>query len=279
MTDQLESDLRAALRERASRVPATSIARLTSAEYHPRTRGLRPPLAIGALGGAAGAAGAVALVVSLGAGASNAFAGWTPAPTPPSPAQLAAAKVDCKARSPIAGLSLKLTDARGPFTFSIYADRDSSATCISGPSFTAVSDSMSSAPANVPAGRVLLSASHLTNRDGQAYSFADGHTGAGVSGVTLILDDRTNVQATVANGWFVAWWPSAHAVKAVDIVTPAGVKTQTFDLRHESPCGAKLCTGGGVGLNSNGPVSRQAGGSASNSGTVAGRVESFSVSR
>jgi hypothetical protein len=284
MTKQLESDLRATLRGRAAQVPATSIARLTQLDYDPRTRGLRPPLALGALAGAAGTAGAVVALVSLGAGASNAFAGWTPAPTLPSPSQLAAATAECKTQSPVKGLPLQLSDTRGPFTFSVYADSDSSATCISGPSFTAVSGSISSAPANVPAGRVLLSTSHLTNRDGQAYSFAEGHTGSGVSGVTLILDEGTTVQSTVANGWFVAWWPNGHEVKTADITTPSGVKTQTFDLSHESPCGANLCTGGGVGRSSSGPVSRQAGGSASlsSSGALAGhgsRVEGFSVSR
>ncbi len=76
MTEQLESELRAALREHAAQVPAASIARLTHVDYHPRTRRLRPPLAIGALASAAGAAGAAAIVISLSAGASNAFAGW-----------------------------------------------------------------------------------------------------------------------------------------------------------------------------------------------------------
>jgi hypothetical protein len=285
MTTQLEFDLRATLRQRAAEVPAASTDRLTRLDYHPRTLGLRPPLAIGAVGLAlAVSAGAVVALVSLGAGASNAFAGWTPAPTPPSPSQLAAANVDCKAQSPVGGLPLKLTDTRGPFTFSVYADSSSSVTCISGPAFTAVSGSMSSAPANVPAGQVMLSTSHLTNRDGQAYSFADGHTGAGVNGVTLILDDGTKVQATAANGWFVAWWPSAHEVRSADITTPTGVHTQSFDVSHESPCGARLCTGGGIGLNSSGPVSRQAGGSSNStsSGTTTGqggRVEGFSATR
>ena len=274
MTNELESDLRATLRERAAQVPAMSAARLAQLDYRPRTRGLRPPLAIGGAAGAAGAAAAVVAVVSLGVGASNAFAGWTSAPTPPSPAQLAAAQLDCKARSPIAGLPLRLTDTRGPFTFSIYADSNSSATCISGPSFTSVSGSGSSAPATVPTDHVLLSESHLTNHDGQAYSFAEGHTGAGVSAVTLLLDDGTRVQATVANGWLVAWWPSAHAVKSAEITTPAGLKTQTFDLRHQSPCGSKLCTGGGISVNSSGPVSRQAGAGTgwSSSGSITGHA-------
>jgi hypothetical protein len=263
MTDQLESELRAMLRDRAARVPAASAIRLAALDYHPRTRHVRPPLAISALAGAAGTAGAVVAVVSLSAGASNAFAGWTPSPTLPSPQQLAAASVDCKAHSPIAGLPLKVTDTRGPFTFSVYASSDSSAVCISGPSFTSVSGSMTSASAKVAAGRVTLSTSHLTNRDGQAYSFADGHTGDGVSAVTLILDDGTKVSATVANGWYVAWWPSAHEVKAADITAPGGARTQTFDLKHQSPCGANLCTGGGAGLDRSGPVSSQSGASTS----------------
>lgn len=37
MTSQLESDLRAALRGCAAELPATSVARLTRAEYRPRT--------------------------------------------------------------------------------------------------------------------------------------------------------------------------------------------------------------------------------------------------
>ena len=40
MTEQLESELRAALRERADQVPAASIARLSHLDYHPRTRRL-----------------------------------------------------------------------------------------------------------------------------------------------------------------------------------------------------------------------------------------------
>jgi hypothetical protein len=233
------------------------------------------------MGALAGAAGTVVAVVSLGAGASSAFAGWTPTPTPPSPGQLANAYQDCNAKSPVAGLPLRLTDTRGPFTFAVYADSTSSAICISSPSFTSVSGSSSSVPASIPAGKVLLSTSHTTNRDGQAYSFGDGHTGAGVSAVTLVLDDGTKVEATVANGWFVAWWPGGHEVKTADIATPEGVKTQTFDLNHESPCGAMPCTGGGIETNSSGPVSSGSGGTVSGSESFSGgrSGEAFNITK
>ncbi len=274
MTQQLESDLRAALHDRAADVPAASVARLAGLDYRPRVRGLRPPLAIGALAGAAVGTAAAAVVISLGAGASNAFAGWTATPTAPSPGQLTAAAADCQTQSPIAGLPVKLTDTRGPFTLSVYADADSSATCIKGPSFTAVSGSHASAPITVPAGHILLTSSHMTNRGGAAYSFADGRTGDGVSAVTLTLDDGTKVQATVANGWFVAWWPNAHEVKSAEIATPAGTTAQTFDPGHAPPCGALPCSESESESGSVGGSGRGAGGAASQGGT-----ESYGLSQ
>jgi hypothetical protein len=279
MTALLESELRAVLRERGALVPSMSVTRLIERDYRPRTRGLTPPLAIGAAASAAGTAGAVAAVISLGAGASNAFAGWTPTPTVPAPEQLGAAIADCKSQSPIAGLPLKLTDTRGPFTFFVYADRRASATCITGPSFTSVAGSMSSVPVDVPAGQIQELTDHRTNRSGQAYSFAEGRTGSGVTAVKLILDDGSAVDATVQNGWFVAWWPTAHEVKTADITTPAGMTTQKFDLNHESPCGAKLCTGGAIGKSGSGPVTAPAGSESDSMQAPHGGGAGFSVSR
>jgi len=125
-------------------------------------------------------------------------------------------------------LPLKLADTRGPFTFAVYGDEESSATCIKGPSFMSVSGSGSSQPITVPDGQVDLSSAHQGDRDGQAFSFADGRTGTGVTGVTLVLDDGTSVQATVGDGWYLAWWPSSHAVTSAQITTATGTSTQTF---------------------------------------------------
>lgn len=268
MNEQLESDLRATLRDRASLVPAASVTRLTARDYRPRTRRLRPPLAIGAVASAA-AAGALTLVITLGAGASDAFAGWTPKPTLPAPGQLAAAQTSCeRGQSPIAGLPVKLTDTRGPFTFSVYADSTSSATCIKGPSFTAISANVASSAVNVPAGQVLLSAAHQSDHGGQPFTFAEGRTGAGVTGVTLSLDDGSQVQATTGNGWFVAWWPGAHQIKSAELTTPTGTVTQKFNLSPEIPCGAGSCE------------SQQVSGGRSGGGAAHGaQISSFGTSR
>lgn len=244
MNEQLESDLREALRARAGQVPAATAARLTRLDYRPRTRRVRPPVAIGAVASVAAAAGALAVVISLGAGASNAFAGWSPQPTKPAPGQLKAAAAACqRSQSPVDGLPLALADTRGPFTFAVYANSRSTATCIQGPSFVSLSESQASSPVAVPDGRVLLAGVHRSERDGKAFGFAFGRTGAGVSAVTLALADGTTVQATVANGWFVAWWPTAQQLKSAEMTTPAGTSTQTFDL--PSGCNTnKDCPGG-----------------------------------
>ena len=144
---------------------------------------------------------------------------------------------------------------------------------IEGPSFTAVSGSSSSIPVTVPADQVLLSSSHLTNRGGAAYSFADGRAGDGVSAVTLILDDGTNVQATVANGWFVAWWPSAHDVKSAALTTPGGVTTQPVGSGRAVPCGPQPCVHPAV--QGFGAVS----GSSAGGGRAVGGSQSSSISR
>jgi hypothetical protein len=233
----IETDLRAVLHDRAARVHATPD--LLAAAYHPRTRRLRPPVAIG--GGLATAAGAIAAGLSLAGGASSAFAGWTPQPTAPPAAQLAAAKADCAAQAPFPGLPLKLTDARGPFTFEVYADDRADNTCITGPSFTNSSGWSASSPISVPVGKLYLSSEHTTNHAGQSYGFVVARAGDGVSAATLTLEDGSEVTATVQNGWAVAWWPGSHEVTGAQLTTASGTQTQTFPL---SPCGLHNCAGG-----------------------------------
>ncbi len=124
MSDLLEHDLREALFDRAALVKSEASARLRAVDYHPRSRRLPSKPALGALGlsGAAAAAGAA---IFLGSSATPAFAGWTASPTAPLPGQLAAAEQRCNAG---AGTPV-LSDTRGPYTASIYAD---GSTCLQG---------------------------------------------------------------------------------------------------------------------------------------------------
>ena len=139
---QLETDLRAALHERAARVQAPPGVLVT--DYHPRTRRLRPPVAIGG-----GLATAVCAHHSPCCPSPVVPAAHSPAGHPSRPAptarQLAAAQAYCAQNEPTPGLPLKLTDTRGPFTFEVYADDSANDFCITGPSFTNASGFSTSA--------------------------------------------------------------------------------------------------------------------------------------
>jgi hypothetical protein len=258
MTEQLESQLRQALAARAAELPRGSSARLRQLDYHPRTRSVRPPVAAGVLV-AAGAAATVALV-GLGTNTQEAFAGWTPTPTAAQKGQLAAAEAACQNRSaapmstrPAGAVALPknapppttidpgslkpaLTDTRGPFTFVILAGDHGSESCITGPSFTSLSATATTGSTSVPAGKVVLSSTHMTTRGGQAFSFAQGHTGSDVTGATLVLDDGTKVEASAANGWFVAWWPGSHNVTSALVTTPSGTSTEDVNTPAARGC-------------------------------------------
>ncbi len=269
MIDQLESDLRAALRTRADRVPTDAVLRLRRTDYDPRTHWIRPPVAIGALAAGAGAAGLATALVSLGASASNAFAGWTPSPTRASSSQVADAVSECRARlagapiQSVSGLPVALTDTRGPFTFTIFADQEASAACISGPGLTSISGSRASSDVTPPPGKVTLAESH-TSRDGQAYSFAEGRVGAGVTSATLELDNGSRVETTIGNGWFVAWWPGSAGMKSVHATTANGVTTNVFDTRGIPRCPANAsCTARGGSVSGGKPGVAESGFSSS----------------
>jgi hypothetical protein len=268
MTEQLETDLREAFASLASEIPAGTGARLRQIDYHPRARRIRPPIAFGvSLAGAAGTAAVVASVVGLGAGASTAFAGWTATPTSGSDAQTSSADAACEAKLATlpntvsaSGLTPVLTDTRGPFTFVIFTGTGTTESCITSPSFTSLSASMTSANGSsrsaatsgsmsaaggpgggmtkvsgspdsgpVVAGSIKVDTEITSSQAGQAYTFVEGRTGSDVTGTTLVLADGTQVTASVSNGWFAAWWPGTQHATQTDITTASGTTTQGLD--------------------------------------------------
>ncbi|MBV8218307.1 MAG: hypothetical protein JO325_07575 [Solirubrobacterales bacterium] len=108
----------------------------------------------------------------------------------------------------------------------------------------------------MPAGQIMLSSEHQRVHAGNAFSFAEGRTGAGVSAVTLTLDDGATVQATVGGGWFVAWWPGGREIKSAELATPAGAVTQTFNFSPEIPCREQRCSSGTSAVGGGGPGAR-----------------------
>jgi hypothetical protein len=250
MPDQLEQSLREALSQRAAQLDPDSIVRLQAIDYHPRPRRrVRKLPAIGALG-ATGTAAAVAGIVALGSSAAPAFAGWRSTPTTPARGQLAQAAQACGQGlgSPV------LTDSRGPYTASIYVDPTTSDVCLSGNGVSTSSRSTSAAPASVAAGQIQLAGRGLRDSAGDALTLVYGRTGAGVSAVTIERSDGTSVQATVTNGWYLAWWPGTVTATNAEVTTASGTSTVAFPSTPALPvpgcpsgarCAAGYSFGGG----------------------------------
>ena len=278
MPDQLEQSLREALSQRAAQLDPGSIARLRAIDYHPRRRRIRKLPAIGALG-ATGVAAAVAAIVTLGSSAAPAFAGWQPTPSTPAPGQLAQAVQACG--QDLGGPAL--TDSRGPYTASIYADSTTSDLCLSGNGVSMSSSSTSVAPTRVAAGQIQLGGGGTRDSAGNALTLVDGRTGAGVTAVTIERSDGSSVQATVANGWYLAWWPGTVAATNAHVTTASGTSTVAFPSTPALPApacpsGAHCAAGYSFGSGSHsGSGSGGSGGSASGNGAPPARRSTTSV--
>jgi hypothetical protein len=249
MPDQLEQSLRDALSQRAAQLDPNSIARLSAIDYRPRRRRVGVVSVVSALG-VAGAAAALTAVFALSSGAAPAFAGWQATPTSPAPGQLAHAAQACgqDLGSPL------ITDSRGPYTASIYADSTTRDVCLSGNGVSMSSSSTSGAPVSVAAGQIELDGDGTRDSAGNVLTLVDGRTGAGVTAVTIERSDGSSVQATVANGWYLAWWPGTVAATNAEVTTASGPSTVAFPSTPALPaprcpsgahCAAGYSFGGG----------------------------------
>ena len=158
-----------------------------------------------------------------------------------------------------------LTDVRGPFTITLLQNGTSYATCFTGPSFTEVNriTSSSNGSGGVQSGSLSINSqtansgtsgpqaggvgsrvslegtssgdlnqilqNHLTTTSDGPYTFIDGRVANGVTGVTLTLDDGQSIVATVADGWFVAWWPGDTAdATSAQVTKASGTTSEPF---------------------------------------------------
>ncbi len=307
MKTQFETEVSAALASRAADLPPGTVSRLRAVDYRPRGSRVRTPVAVGVVAGAA-TAGTVLSVVVLGS-APAAYAGWSAMPasdTMPS----ATAAADCQSQLESGPTTLRrdgspgawqtvLTDVRGPFTVALYQDGSAYAACFTSSMFTEVnqiegnpatgpaSGSLSvrrqsgstGAPTSVP--RVSIEStssgalqsvvqSDLATASDGPYTLVDGRTQSGVTGVTLALDDGQDVVATVADGWFIAWWPGRASATSAQIATSSG--TTSEPLVSAPKVGPGGCTPVSVppSSRSGGPASacRGSGSAPSNSGNT-----------
>jgi len=264
MDSQLEQELRLALAARAAELPTDASSRLIAADYRPRSALQRPGLAVGAAAVVAGGVVAVSLL-GFGTDTPRAFAGWSATPTAAGHAQARRARAACLPRLPTsariehaqetargsgapgprrswpipsitAGSWHEVViDTRGPYTMILFVAAHGAAelSCFSGhgPEPVSLGGSFGTQrPRPLPAGRVSIVSSGATTtppeEDSRHFSQLVGRTGPGVRGVTLRLRDGTRVTASVANGWFLAWWPGTQRGTATEVTTSRGTATQ-----------------------------------------------------
>ncbi len=182
-----------------------------------------------------------------------------------------------------------LTDVRGPFTVALFQNDGAYAACFTSSSFTEVNMVSSGGSSGTASGSARGSASlgastqvgssggsggtasggvssasvgggtasgdlsqvsqsHLSTSDGP-YTLVDGRVATGVTGVTLVRDDGQDVVTTVADGWFVAWWPDSAGATAAQVTTASGTTTESLLLPNHAP-GVPPAPGSGVAGNS-----------------------------
>ncbi len=199
-----------------------------------------------------------------------------------------------------------LTDVRGPFTVALLQNDGAYAACFTSPSFTEINELSSptaggaqsgelsvhsgsaagagsggSGPAAGQSAVVLEGTSsgdlnqvvenHLATTSQGPYTLIDGRVANGVTGVTLVRDDGQDVVATVADGWFVAWWPGAASPATSAQVTKAtGTTTEPFvpsaKLGAPGSCTSTAGAAHCVGSNPGGQIQSGNSGSSGNTG-------------
>jgi hypothetical protein len=248
MTDQLEQNLRDAFSSRDAQLDPAAITRLRTHDYQPRRRRIGRLPAFGALG-ATGLATAAGVIVALGSSAAPAFAGWQATPATDAPGQVTQAPQNCGQ-----GLGAPiLTDSRGPYTAAIYSQATTSAICLSGDGVSMSSSSSSSTGAGkaptLAADGIQFGGGGTRDSAGAALTLSDGRVGSGVTAVTIDLSDGTSVQATVSNGWYLAWWPGDVSATDAQVSTATGTNTVTYPAAPALSCpsGGKCSTGYGFG--------------------------------
>jgi hypothetical protein len=164
------------------------------------------------------------------------FGRWRRAPVTPSRAVAHAAETACRAQDGVGQLPMRVLDARGEGLLTlIFADDATTLAC-----HAAVADD----------GTVIADVRAVEGL-ADAQPPAEGHLGAhdmeiinGPSGARVVIvgrvadvpevgisfDDSTWGKATIADGWYAAWWPQASVALSVASVDRRSVVIDSFPV-------------------------------------------------
>jgi hypothetical protein len=96
----------------------------------------------------------------------------------------------------------------------------------------------------------------------------DGPIGPGVTSVTITRSDGSSIQATVKNGWYLAWWPGTERAVTARVASASGPSVQSFPNAPGRPSPA--CPAGAHCASGYGFASAAAHGARRSTGRIAG---------
>ncbi len=264
MSERVQQHLRDALADRADIFRYAAAAdRLKRVDYKPRY-GRRPSARVlGALSvsGTVALTAVAAVLLTVGGSPPAAFAGWSPVPKALTSAQLGAVAHSIREHWAPAcsgpGGSIVLADVRGPHTFSLYVTDPNSGErlvtiCLNGVE-NGSGGSLLTPVASARTRFVLHEYGTINQHPGvlSPFIFTEvGRAGADVRSITMLLNTGTKVQATVAHGWYLVWWPAKEGYSTKLIITTSSSNAtadKTYEVadnngRISAACGAGPAT-------------------------------------
>lgn len=200
--------------------------------------------------GVVGAGGAVVPALLLGG---SALGSWTPTPEPLTGAAAAEAATICRAifAVPDQGERVVIAERRGEWTYVLLAGPQAEAACLMPEGLVDQQDpvadrregfmgSYTSDPGEAPTlarsgiigygGATSVPTNGLWHfgDDEEWVTQVEGYVGRDVTGITVHTPIGTDVEASVANGRFAAWWPSVKPSSENPEVTGAWTYTLTL---------------------------------------------------
>jgi hypothetical protein len=164
------------------------------------------------------------------------FGNWRRTPVPPSPVMAGAAERACRSQGDVGSLPLRVLDARGEGQLTlVFADESTTMACHAEAAddgtmaaFARAIEGLADAPPPVD-GHLGAHNIEVIESPSGARVVVVGRI-ADVPEVGISFDDSTWGKATIADGWYAAWWPQGSVPLSVASVDRRNIVIDSFPV-------------------------------------------------
>jgi hypothetical protein len=154
------------------------------------------------------------------------FGSWQAVPSIADPKLAAVARDVCLGGGE-GGAALLIQDQRGLAATLLFRNGDDMVMCVAyfdtnGEIEAATSSGTHLTPETTAFGLDSVGRAPGVSSANPGLTWLFGHQPADARGVTLVLDDGTDVTASSSGGWFLAWWPSDQTVASMSVLDAHG---------------------------------------------------------